>query len=73
MPDVTDRATGGLPATTLTVSDVADAVRYTPRRIRQLVRSGNFPQPIDATLAPVSWRWSATTVAAYLAGEWVSS
>lgn len=54
----------------LTVDQVGAQVGYPARRIRDLYRAGKFPPPIDATLHPISWRWSPTAVDAYLRGEW---
>jgi hypothetical protein len=45
-------------ALVLTVAEVADEFRYTPVQVRHLVRTGRFPQPIDPSYHPKSWRWS---------------
>ncbi len=73
MPETPKGAGDGGPMVTLTVRDVAATANYTERRIRELVRQGRFPQPIDPTLKAWSWRWSPLTIAAYVAGEWTSS
>jgi predicted DNA-binding transcriptional regulator AlpA len=45
-------------ALVLTVAEVADEFHYSPSHLRTLVRAGRFPQPIDPSYHPKSWRWS---------------
>lgn len=54
----------------LTAAQVAERVAYSPRTIRELVRAGKFPAPIDADLSVRRWRWSSVVVDAYRSGEW---
>lgn len=57
-------------ATVLTCAQVAEEVHYTPKRVRELVASGRFPQPIDPALSKRMWRWSSLAVEAYKEGNW---
>jgi predicted DNA-binding transcriptional regulator AlpA len=50
----------------LTASEVADLLGYKPDTVRRLVRSGHLPGPIDDTINPKLWRWSATSVRRYI-------
>jgi len=50
----------------LTASEVADLLGYKPDTVRRLVRSGHLPGPIDDTINPKLWRWSATSIRRYI-------
>ena len=53
----------------LTAAQVGRLLSYRPERVRSMYRAGQFPAPIDPTLAPVSWRWSPFVVEAYIDGD----
>jgi hypothetical protein len=56
-------------APALTAAEVGKLLRYPAARVRAMYRAGNFPAPIDPTLAAVQWRWSPRVVQSYIDGQ----
>ena len=50
----------------LTAAEVGELLGYRAEVVRDLVRSGRLPAPIDASISARLWRWSRTSIELYV-------
>jgi len=57
--------------TPVLIADEAAAIaRVTKPELFVMVRTGEFPPPLNPSRHARSWRWSPVAVEQYVAGEW---